>query len=273
MAIRMNERKGDGRMKAIMMAVVAALALAAVAATPQERASKVNEVLRRNLAWFFIHPGYNSENFKTCFLEYLTGRDAEFVDYRNRCNCLRASFIAAVSDRDAPFAACVLLRIRREVKRFSNEDEEALIEKAISAAQFASDEGKNHFQDSLSEEIKRVSSPAGYTLARMRTIRIKPFILRPPVTLAAAVKRLNKMAAAADLVNEGKGVQLVLKVAGFAEDPPDLPKVQVGEYTYGNAGVTLEEAVKTIAGSVGYTFKVRSDGVVAVVGGKEYNTK
>ena len=84
------------------------------------------------------------------------------------------------------------------------------------------------------------------------------------IVVRAEAPRLEK-AAAADLVNEGMGVQFVLKVAGFAEDPPELPKVQVGEYQYGNVGITLEDAVKAIAGLVGYTFKIRSDGVVTIV--------
>ena len=273
MATYTNEIRDSGKMKAIMMSVVALLALAAGAASPQERAKKVNETLSKNIAWFFVRPSYNPGYTKIWPLKALAGKDSELVDYRNRCNCLKAAFIAAVNDLDAPFAACVLVRIRREVKRFSQKDEEALVEKAISSVQFADDYGKSLFEDRLGEEIRQVASPAGYALARMRTIRLAPFILRPPMTLADAVKSLNRKAAAADFVNEGMGVKFVLKVAGFAEDPPELPKVQVGEYEYGNVGVTLEDAVKTIAGSVGYTFKVRSDGVVAVVGGKEYNTK
>ena len=253
-------------MKAIAMAVVAALALAAGAATTQEMAEKVNEDLRKSVAWFFVHPRYNSRYEKIWFLKKLAGKDSELIDYRNRCNSLKAAFIAAVCDRDSSFAACVLLRIRREVKRFSKEDEDALVEKAVSAADFADDYGRRLFHERLCEDIGRLASPAGYTLVRMRTIRLKPFILRPPMTLDDAVKFLNKKAAAADLANEGMGVQFVLKVAGFAEDPPELPKVQVGEYEYGNPGVTLEDAVKAIAGSVGYTFKIRSDGVVAIVG-------
>lgn len=249
----------------VAYSVIAALAAAAWAATPQERAEKVNESLRKSIAWFFVHQSYNSGHFKTCFLKDLTGKDAELVDYRNRCNCLKASFIAAVNDLDTPFAACVLLRIRREVKRFSKADEEALVEKAISTVRFVDNYQKILFLGKLSKEIESVSSPAGHALARMRTIRLKPFILRPPVTLADAVKSLNRKAAAADFVNEGMGVQFVLKVAGFAEDPPELPKVQVGEYEYGNAGVMLEDAVRTVAESVGYTFKVRPDGVVEIV--------
>ena len=249
------------------------LAVAAGTATPQERAEKVNETLRKNLARFFVNPGYNPGHTKVWSLKALAGRDSKLVDYRNRCNCLKAAFIAAVADLDAPLAACVLVRIRREVKRFSQADEDALVEKAISTAQFADDYGKSLFEDRLGEEIRRVASPAGYALARMRTIRLEPFILRPPLTLADAVKILNRKAVAADYVNDGMGVQFVLKVAGFAEDPPDLPKVQVGEYQYGNVGVTLEDAVTTIAGSVGYTFKIRSNGVVAVVEKKDSNTK
>ena len=247
------------------MAVVAAFALAAGADTPQERAEKINKNIRKNLSLISLYPASNPRYDKTWTLERLTGKDSELVDYRNRCNCLKASFVAAICDRDAPFAACVLLRIRRDVRRFSKEDEEALVEKAISASDFAAEYGRSLFHDRLCEELERVASPAGHTLARMRTIRLKPFILRPPVTLADAVKLLSKKAAAADLVNEGMGVQFVLKVAGFAEDPPELPKVQVGEYQYGNVGITLEDAVKAIAGLVGYTFKIRSDGVVTIV--------
>ena len=260
-------------MRRLTVAIVAAMMAAGameVGAASQERAEKVNETLRKNLAWFFVIPSCNPGHAKTWTLKALSGSDSELVDYRNRCNCLKAAFIAAVADLDESLAACVLVRIRREVKRFSQEDEEALVEKAISTAQFADDYGKSIFEDRLSEETRRVASPAGYALARMRTIRLEPFILRPPLTLADAVKILNRKAVAADYVNDGMGVQFVLKVAGFAEDPPDLPKVQVGEYQYGNVGVTLEDAVKTIAGTVGYTFKVRSDGVVAVVEKKEY---
>lgn len=256
-------------MRRLTVAIVAAMVAAgamAVGGTSQERAERVNEDLRKSVAWFFVHPRYNSRDEKIWFLKKLAGKDSELVDYRNRCNSLKAAFIAAVCDRDSSFAACVLLRIRREVKRFSKEDEDALVEKAVSAADFADDYGRRLFHERLCEDIGRVASPAGYTLVRMRTIRLKPFILRPPMTLDDAVKFLNRKAAAADLANEGMGVQFVLKVAGFAEDPPELPKVQVGEYEYGNPGVTLEDAVKAIAGSVGYTFKIRSDGVVAIVG-------
>ena len=31
------------------------------------------------------------------------------------------------------------------------------------------------------------------------------------------------------------------------DDVPELPKVQVGEYQYGNVGVTLEAAVRAVA--------------------------
>ena len=60
-------------------------------------------------------------------------------------------------------------------------------------------------------------------------------------------------------------MKFVLKRDGFDEDSPDLPKVQVGEYEYGNVGVTLEKTVKTIVGSIGYAFKILPDGVVAIV--------
>lgn len=252
-------------MSRLTVAIVAAMAAAVAAGTtPQEKAAKLNKDLRRSLVWCFPRSG-NPAHTKIWTLKTLAGKDSELIDYRNRCNCLKAAFAAAVQDLDTPLAACVLVRIRREVKGFSQEDEETLIEKVIDAAKFASDSGKDHFEDELREEIKRASSPAGYTLARMRTIRIEPFILRPPTKLADAVKYLNKKAPTADYVNCGMGVKFLLKRDGFDEDPPDLPKVQVGEYEYGNAGVTLEKAVKTIVGSVGYTFRIRPDGVVAIV--------
>ena len=254
-------------MRRLTVAIVAAMAAAgavAVGATPQERAAKINKDLRRSLVWCFPRSG-NPAHTKIWTLKTLAGKHSELVDYRNRCNCLKAAFAAAVQDLDTPLAACVLVRIRREIKGFSQEDEAALIEKVIDAAKFASDSGKDHFEDELREEIKRASSPAGYTLARMRTIRIEPFILRPPTKLADAVRYLNKKAPAADYVNCGMGVKFVLKRDGFDEDPPDLPKVQVGEYEYGNVGVTLEKAVKIIVGSIGYTFRIRPDGVVAIV--------
>ena len=254
-------------MRRLIVAIVAAMAAAgavAAGATSQERAAKINKDLRRSLIWCFPQSG-NPAHTKVWTLKTLAGKDSELVDNRNRCNCLKAAFAAAVHDRDAPYAACVLVRIRREVKGFSPQDEEALIEKTIAAAQFAADCGKSHFEDELREEIGRVSSPAGYALARMRTIRIEPFILRPPTKLADAVKCLNRKAVAADYVNCGMGVEIVLKRDGFDEDPPDLPKVQVGEYEYGNVGVTLEEAVKAIVEPIGYTFKIRPDGVVAIV--------
>ena len=250
---------------AIVAAMVASLAATAWAATPQERAAKINKDIRRSLLVHSIYPNKDPDRDKSQFLKVLTGKDSELLDYRNRCNCLKAAFTSAVCDRDASFAACVLVRIRREVKGFSQADEEALVEKSIASAQFASDCGQSDFGDELREEIKRVSSPAGYALARMRTIRIEPFILRPPTKLADAVKYLNRRAPAADYVNCGMGVKFVLKRDGFDEDPPDLPKVQVGEYEYGNAGVTLEKALKTIVGSVGYTFRILPDGVVAIV--------
>ena len=255
-------------MRRLVVAIVAAMVAAgavAAGATPQERAAKINKDLRRSLLVRSLHPNRDPGYYKSWFLENLVGKDSELVDQRNRCNCLKAAFTAAVCDRDAPFAACVLVRIRREVKGFSPSDEKALVEKAIDSAQFGSDCGKDHFEDELRKEIEHVSSPAGYALARMRTIRIEPFILRPPTKLADAVKYLNRKALAADYVNCGMGVKFVLKRDGFDEDPPDLPKVQVGEYEYGNAGVLLEKAVKTIVGSVGYTFKIRPDGVVAIV--------
>ena len=86
------------------------------------------------------------------------------------------------------------------------------------------------------------------------------------MTLDKAVTILNRKAVAADYVNGGMGVKFDFKHGGFYGDPPEMPKVQVGEYQYGNVGVTLEEAVKAIAGSVGYKFEIRSDGVVEIVG-------
>lgn len=254
-------------MRRLIVAIVAAMAAAgavAAGATSQERAAKINKDLRRSLVWCFPRSG-NPAHTKVWTLKTLAGKDSELIDYRNRCNCLKAAFAAAVQDLDTPLAACVLVRIRREAKGFSQEDEESLIEKVIASAGFASDCGKRHFEDELREEIRKASSPAGYTLARMRTIRMEPFILRPPTKLADAVKYLNRKAIAADYVNCGMGVKFVLKRDGFDEDPPDLPKVQVGEYEYGNVGVTLEEALKAIVEPIGYTFKIRPDGVVAIV--------
>ena len=48
---------------------------------------------------------------------------------------------------------------------------------------------------------------------------------------------------------------------------PELPYVKVGEYEYGNAGVTLESAVKIVAEAVGYTFEICKDGTVVVFKG------
>ena len=78
------------------------------------------------------------------------------------------------------------------------------------------------------------------------------------------------LAAVADYVNHGKGVKMVLNADVFGpddfdDDVPELPKVQVGEYQYGNVGVTLEAAVRAVAESVGYTFTIRKDGVVLLV--------
>lgn len=84
------------------------------------------------------------------------------------------------------------------------------------------------------------------------------------------MKYLNRKSVAADYVNEGMGVKFVLRHDGFDEDPPELPKIQVGEYEYGNVGVTLEIAVKTVVVSVGYTFKIRPDGVVAIIAKHDY---
>ena len=60
-------------MKAIMMSVVALLALAAGAASPQERAKKVNEALSKNIAWFFVRPSYNPGYTKIWPLKALAG--------------------------------------------------------------------------------------------------------------------------------------------------------------------------------------------------------
>lgn len=247
------------------LAVAVALPAAAGRATPQTRAEKVNECIRKNLkgvdgSSHLWNPGYT----KVFALKYLFGKDAEFVDYANRRLCLRSSFIAAVHDHDAPFAACVLVRIRREVKGFSPEDEESLAGTAIANAGFATDYAKSLFRHTLREEIAKASSPAGHTLARLRTIRIEPFILRPPATLADALNCLNARSVASDYVNGGMGVKFVIKADSFGGAPPKLPKLQVGDYEYGNTGVTLEEAVKTIAESAGYAFNVRPDGVVAL---------
>ena len=194
-------------------------------------------------------------------LKQLCGKDSEFIDEKNRRDCLMMSFIAAVHDRDAPFAACVLLRIRREVKMFSAKAEEKLVEKAFSSARFVSDYGESLFRETFDEEIKGVVSPDGYTRARMRTIRLAPFVLRPSTTLADAVQVLNKKALAADYVNNRKGVKIVLNADG---EVTELPYVKVGEYGYGNAGVTLESAVKIVAEAVGYTFEICKDGTVVV---------
>lgn len=266
MAIRTNEIKDNGMTRAIVMTAVAALALVAAGATPQEKAVKINEILRKNLKAIgepYWRPYGHSE--KTWYLQRLYGIDAKLIDEDVRVKTLKTSFIGAIHDRDESFAVCVLMRIRREVKGFSRRNEEALIEKAFSTAQFADDYGKSLFQDRFSEALAKSSSPAGYALVRMRAIRLEPFILRPPMTLDKAVTILNRKAVAADYVNGGMGVKFDFKHGGFYGDPPEIPKVQVGEYTYGNVGVTLEEAAKAIAGSVGYAFEIRSDGVVEIV--------
>ena len=249
--------------------ILAAIAAVASGVETQQtnNAARVNERIRsglKQLGYPFVRLsgyGYTEKHWP---LKQLCGKDSEFIDEKNRRDCLMMSFIAAVHDRDAPFAACVLLRIRREVKMFSAQAEEKLVEKAFSSARFVSDYGESLFRETFDEEIKGVVSPDGYTRARMRTIRLAPFVLRPSTTLADAVQVLNKKALAADYVNNRKGVKIVLNADG---EVPELPYVKVGEYEYGNAGVTLESAVKIVAEAVGYTFEICKDGTVVVFKG------
>ena len=272
-----NEIKGTGKMKLIMMAVIAALAAMAWSATPQTRAEKVNERIRKNLdgvprfsrMW---NPGYT----KVWTLEYLFGKDSELVDYTNRCNCLKAAFAAAVHDNDAPFAACVLMRIRREVKGFSRNTEERFVERAISTAGFV-DYGESLFRERFRDDLEKCSSAGGYASVRMQAIRLKPFIIRPPTTLAEAVQLLNKKSVAADYVNGGMGARFELELSDADKEPPMLPRVEVGCHIANGEvesyDVTLEEAVRTVAESVGYTFNVGANGVVTVARARGPNAR
>ena len=217
--------------KLLATTILAAIAAVASGVETQQtnNAAKVNERIRgglKQLGYPFVGLsgyGYTEKHWP---LKQLCGKDSEFIDEKNRRDCLMMSFIAAVHDRDAPFAACVLLRIRREVKMFSAKAEEKLVEKAFSSARFVSDYGESLFRETFDEEIKGVASPDGYTRARMRTIRLAPFVLRPSTTLADAVQVLNKKALAADYVNNRKGVKIVLNADG---EVPELPYVKVGE--------------------------------------------
>ena len=256
------------RITEIVIAIL--LAGAAVeAATPQERAERLNKVLRDNLK---VQHGPYLQAYdyseKTWYLKRLHDKDAKLIDDDVRAKCLKISFIGAVHEHDAPFAACVLMRIRREVNGFSQRAEAALIKRAVSTARFASDYGRRLFSDALDEEIGRLSSPSGYTFARMRAIRIKPFILRPPATLADAVRCLNSKAVAADYVNDGMGVEFTLELESAEQKPPILPKVEVGCRVEGGMvesnEVTLEEAAKAVVESVGYALNIGSNGVVTV---------
>jgi len=283
--MRANGRKDMGKMKAIIMAVIAALAMTAWAAmpqgraaTPQERAERLDEVLWKNLkdvgSPSFRKYGYSE---KTFYLKRLRGKDAKLVDYNIRVDCLKTSFIGAVHERDAPFAACVLMRIRREVNGFSRYAEDTLVEKAISTARFV-DYGESVFRTRFYDDLERCSSAEGFALVRMRAIRIAPFVVRQHTTLADAVRLLSKKAVEADYVNDGMGVGIALELEGAEKVPPKLPKVEVGCRFEGGGvvewhDVTVEEAVKKVAGSVGYTFNIGSNGVVTVSRAKGHDTK
>ena len=71
---------------------------------------------------------------------------------------------------------------------------------------------------------------------------------------------------------------IALELEGAEKVPPKLPKVEVGCRFEGGGvvewhDVTVEEAVKKVAGAVGYTFNVSSNGVVTVTRAKGHDTK
>ena len=77
-------------MRRLTVAIVAAMMAAgamAVGAASQERAEKVNEDLRKNLAWFFVNPNSNPGHAKTWTLKALTGKDSELANSRSPLQC------------------------------------------------------------------------------------------------------------------------------------------------------------------------------------------
>ncbi len=253
---------------AFLVAVSPLLAVSSFGASPWgDSAEEVNKVIRTNLertgSPFARREGY-LYNDMVWPLKAIFGKRSKLVSEENRRGCLETSFIAAVHERDEPFAACVLMRIRREVEGFTADDENALVSKALESARFMVDSGRSTFHSGLMQCLGKCSSPAGYTFVRMRTIRISPFIIRPPTTIADVLERLNSTAVAADYVNGGMGVKFVLKSDGDYVSPQELPKIQFGEYQYFNLGVTIEDVLDTLVAVAGYAYEIRPDGVVSV---------
>ncbi len=244
-------------MKVQLIAMAALAACSAVAMPTNDEIEKANadvmmDFKKQLTAW---QGGVISDGDLSALMLMNAGK---YKDETRHYVCLQAAFAGAVRAGDAVLAANAIEKIAADTKGFGAAEEQKLVKKALEKVD--AKKAKAFLCDLEVERVKvayatHVSDATAATIAKMKVIQLPSVSLKPPATLADAIKFMRRASMEMDPSDSAaKGVNFVMSDA----DAKDLPKVPMIR----TKNIRLYSLLKLVVDAVGYDFEVKDDVVV-----------